>query len=82
MPKELSTAIDLLRRFAEVYGEVPLEGAMVEPGVELWHDYLEFSGDHMILTDEGWEPGEVKQSYLDAADGDESVILDEVNAPK
>lgn len=36
-------------------------------------------GDHMILTSEGWEPGEAKQSYVDSGDVDE--ILDEINPP-
>lgn len=73
------TPMNLLERFIELYGEVPLEGSMVEPGYQLWHDYYGFSGDHMVLTDEGWEPGEVKQSYLDV---DPDAILDEVNAPQ
>jgi hypothetical protein len=74
---------DLLDRFVEVYGEVPLRGSMIEPGLRLWRDYYEWTGDHMFLTDEGWEPGEVKQSYLDHLEPGEpasSVILDEVNA--
>jgi hypothetical protein len=33
----------------------------------------------MILTEEGWEPGEVKQSVIDEFGAD--AILDEVNAP-
>ena len=41
--------------------------------------YFLLTGDHMILTDEGWEPGEAKQSYLDAGDAD--AIQDEINIP-
>ncbi|HXF12252.1 MAG TPA: hypothetical protein VN517_03805 [Terriglobales bacterium] len=69
----------LLDRFVELYGEVPLAGTMIAPGHQLWRDYYEFCGDHMIRTDEGWEPGEVKQPYMDS---DPDAILDEVNAPQ
>lgn len=72
------TPMGLLERFVDLYGETPLAGAMIEPGRKLWRDYYEFMGEHMILTDEGWEPGEVKQSYLDEIGPD--AILDEVNA--
>jgi hypothetical protein len=70
---------DLLQRFAELYGEVPLTRERIEPGRKLWRDYYESTGEHMILTDEGWEPGEVKESYIDEI-GPEA-ILDEVNCP-
>jgi hypothetical protein len=82
---DFDRAENLLDRFAEVYGEVPLEGAMIAPGNELWRDYYEWTGDHMILTDEGWEPGELKQEFIDSLEGDETIddiILDEVNAPE
>src|SRR5689334_20267287 len=59
------TPMSLLERFVDLYGETPLAGSMIEPGRKLWRDYYEFTGNHMILTDEGWEDGEVKQSYLD-----------------
>jgi hypothetical protein len=70
---------DLLEKFVDLYGEVPLEGSMIGPGLTLWREYYEFIGEHMILTDEGWESGEMKQSYLDEY-GPKS-ILNEVNAP-
>lgn len=76
---DYKAALDLLGRFAELYGEVPLLGSMVDQGRKLWRDFYEYTGDHMILTDEGWEPGEVKQSYIDEV-GPEA-IQDEVNAP-
>lgn len=81
---KIHTSVSLLERFVDLYGEVPLEGSMIDPDLQpllqLWHDYYEWTGDHMILTDEGWEPGEAKQSYVDAGDAD--AILDELNAPK
>jgi hypothetical protein len=84
--KPKTTPSSLLDRFVEVYGEVPLRGSMIGPGVKLWRDYYEWTGEHMILTDEGWEPGEVKQSYVDMAEAEglplSSFIQDEVNAPK
>lgn len=70
---------ELLEAFVEVYSEAPLEGSMVEPGEKAWRRYYELSGQHMILTDEGWEPGESKASYI--ANGFADWILDEVNAP-
>ena len=73
------TAENLLDRFVELYGETPLAGAMIEPGMRLWRDYYLWTGDHMILSDEGWEPGEVKAGYLEEYGPDS--ILDEVNAP-
>ena len=69
----------LLDRFVDVYGETALRGSMIADGRALWRDYYEWTGDHMILTDEGWERGEVKESYL--ASGDSDAIIDEVNAP-
>lgn len=83
--KQIAQLTNLLDRFVAVYGEVPLEGEMIAPGLKLWHDYYEWSGDHMILTDEGWETGEAKQSYVDLAKDEGQVlsdfILDEVNTP-
>lgn len=73
------TARSLLERFVDLYSEAPIPSSMIEIGRKLWRDYYEFSGLHMILTDEGWEPGEIKQSYLD---DDPDSILDEVNAPE
>lgn len=75
---DYKAALDLLDRFAELYGEVPLVGSMIKPGHKLWRDFYKHTGDHMILTDEGWEPGAVKQSYIDEV-GPEA-IQDEVNA--
>jgi len=76
---------DLLDRFVDLYGEVLLEGSMIEPGMKLWRDYHEWSGEHMILTEEGWESGSGKAAYIDMLKPGEKisdVILDEVNAPR
>jgi hypothetical protein len=79
------TPMTLLERFVELYGEVPLEGSMINPGMKLWRDYYVFSGDHMILTEDGWEPGSVRQSYIEMANLEglpiTDFILDEVNPP-
>lgn len=83
--KDKTTPSSLLGRFIEVYGEVPLQGSMVGPGMKLWRDYYEWAGEHAILTDEGWEPGECKQSYVEMAEAEglplSCFIHDEVNAP-
>jgi len=75
------TAEALLDRFAELYGETPMPPA----AGQLWRDYFEFSGKHMILTDEGWESGGLKEEYLEEWKNNSSrwtnPILDEVNAP-
>jgi hypothetical protein len=85
LPEHSKQAVELLERFAEVYGEAPLRGSMIEPGRKLWRNYYEWTGEHMILVDGGWEPGEGKAGYEQMAK-DESValsslILDEVNSP-
>ena len=75
-------AMELLERFVNLYGETPLEGSMIPEGLKLWRDYWIYSGQHMILTDEGWEPGEALESYVDSLDEGEkigAVIHDEVN---
>ena len=84
--REIKTATALLDRFVELYGEVPLEGTMIGTGLKLWRDFYEWTGDHMILTDDGWEPGEAKEIYEQMAADEElpisTLIHDEVNAPK
>jgi hypothetical protein len=80
------TPASLLRRFVEIYGDVPLVGSSIDPGRQLWRDYYEWSGEHMILTEDGWESAESKQSYeaLAASQGVplSDFIQDEVNAPQ
>lgn len=39
-----------------------------------WREYFTLSGQHMVLTDEGWEPGDIERDP-------EVEIHDEVNAP-
>ena len=75
------TTLSLVRRFAELYDQSPISDSQIEEGRKLWRDYYVLIGQHMILTDEGWEDGTSKAAYLESADGDEGVILDEVNAP-
>lgn len=45
------------------------------PDAHWLKDYYLLTGDHMILTEEGWECGGLKSSYED------QYVLDEVNAP-
>jgi hypothetical protein len=65
----------LLGRAADLLDDVPTQG---DP--TFWQDFYTHTGQHMICTNEGWEPGEAKQSYIDAGHGAE--ILFEVNAPQ
>ena len=72
----LLMALELLERVVEVLEDTPDKA--------WWREYFLLTGRHMILTDEGWEPGSCKKSYLD--DWQENPdfgnpILDEVNAP-
>jgi len=84
--KPKTTPSSLLERFVELYCDAPISGSMARRGLKLWRDYYEWTGEHMILTDESWEPGEVKQSYVEMAEAEglpmSSFIQDEVNAPK
>ena len=76
--EKLAKAMDLLDRAAERIADSPA------PDERWWLDLFALTGQHMILTDEGWEPGESKQSYLDewAKEPEYSnPILNEVNAP-
>lgn len=51
-------AVDLLDRAAEA-----MEERSPDP---LWlEQYYTLTGAHMIMTEEGWEPGEYRQSYVD-----------------
>jgi hypothetical protein len=68
--KRLETATNLLERISNNLEEA------IPNDPTWWRDYFLFSGDHMILTEEGWERAE----DVDSSDG-EVEILDEVNAP-
>lgn len=66
-------AADLLERAVDIIIEHEVGSG---DDHEFWRDYFDFTGEHMVLTDEGWEPGEVKQSY-----GPDD-IHEELNAPE
>ncbi len=67
------TGADLLKQAADYIGDT--EGV---PPNDWWKRYFMFTGEHMILTDEGWEPAEAKASYL--KDDPDWKPLDEINA--
>lgn len=85
LPQHGKKAVELLERFAALYGETPLEGSMIDPGMELWREYWQWTGKHMIRTDEGWEEGTVKPELVKLAKDEgeplDSYILEEINAP-
>ena len=78
--RRIATAMLLLDRATELLADSPVKN---DPA--FWKDLYLFTGQYMILTDEGWENGDNKQSYVELAEkeglpiGD--FILDEVNAP-
>lgn len=70
-------AMELLKRVVEK--ETPA------PDAQWFTDYFTLTGDHMILTEEGWEPGDVKKVYMDDWEKNpdwSNPILSEVNAQK
>lgn len=54
--EKLAKAMDLLGRAVAT--------EMMAPDPTWFREFFLLSGDHMILTDEGWESGDVKQEYL------------------
>lgn len=75
--EKLTKAMDLLKRAAE-------DMETTVPDENWCREYFLLTGEHMICTDEGWDPGSSKQSYIDNLEEGESiddVIMDEVNAP-
>ena len=78
--EKLATAMALLARATELQADSPVKN---DP--KFWKDLYLFTGQHMILTDEGWEDGAAKQSYIDMLKDErytlDDLILDEVNAP-
>lgn len=46
------------------------------PDAKWFKEYFSLTGEHMILTEEGWEPGGAREVYQPGE------VLDEVNAPK
>jgi hypothetical protein len=78
----MSRASDLLERFVEMYGEVALTPTMIQSDPNLWYDYYKHSGQHMILTDEGWEPGDALEIiYMKQLNGEDisDIVHAEVN---
>lgn len=49
------------------------------PDPQWWRDFHLLTGQHMILWEEGWEPGECKAAYL--AEDPKWEPLDEINIP-
>lgn len=70
--QDLAKALDLLNRAADLLGEQP-------PDQNWWKEYLELTGEHAFLYDEGWEPGVNKKYYLE--EDPSWQPYDEVNAP-
>lgn len=76
----VKTAEDLLERAATL-----MEDRLITSDVNWWREYFIFTGEHMILTDEGWVEGRDKPLYAAQAAEDEipmsDLVLDEVNVP-
>lgn len=72
--EQLAPVIPLLERAAEFCSDNP-------PDKDWFRDYFLFTGDHMILTDEGWEPGNLIEQIRKDNDDPEWEPDDEINAP-
>lgn len=46
------------------------------PDPKWFKEYFALTGAHMVLTEEGWEPGDAREAYQPGE------VLDEVNAPE
>ena len=68
----LCVAMNLLERATTMFEEQA-------PDPEWFRDYFELTGEWMVLTDEGWQPGENKGDII--KDYGIDAILDEINAP-
>lgn len=53
------------------------------PDNNWWRDYFRLSGDHVVLTEEGWEPASIYKSQpeLRAEMAASGGFLEELNAP-
>lgn len=71
LKQKYELAMDLLERATNM-----MEDAM--PDAAWGEQYFGLTGEHMLLTEEGWEPGDVKYTYDEYPD----AILLELNAPK
>lgn len=49
------------------------------PDAKWFRDYFSLTGDHWVLTEEGWIPAEM--NTREATGSDPVEVLDEVNAP-
>lgn len=68
--EKLAAAMNLLER---------VEDAELVPDSTWYSDYYFLTGTHAILTEEGWEGGEMREWYVE--EYGEDYILEEVNAP-
>ena len=71
--ERLAKAMNLLSRAGELFEDSA-------PDTAWWRDYFLLAGEHMVCTEEGWEPGSAKAELV--ADYGPGHILDEVNAPR
>lgn len=77
-------AMRLLVRAADYFSS-----AETTPDKDWFKDFYLLTGEHMVLTDEGWEFGASKEDIIAWAEEDarrsgveyEDPILDEINAP-
>lgn len=75
----LLEATSLLERFFDAFGEnVISDDLNLNKNYLQWHSRL--FGSHWIRTDEGWEPGSAKASYIQYF-GEDS-ILEEIGNPE
>ncbi len=65
--KKLTLAMGLLERAVAT--------EMSAPDKTWFQEYFSLTGEHMILTDEGWETGGAREIYQPGE------VLDEINAP-
>lgn len=72
--KQLQTKLDVAMKLLKR----AVDSEIHAPDSDWFREYFELTGEHMILSDEGWECGSSKQSYLDEFGPDS--ILDEINA--
>ncbi len=69
--QKFNRAMTVLEHLGELFEHAP------DP--DWWRDFHLLTGQHMILGEEGWEPGECKAAYL--AEDPEWEPLDEINIP-
>jgi hypothetical protein len=70
--KRLEQAMNLLNRAADYCSDNP-------PDKEWFRDLFLLTGEHMVLTEEGWQPGNNRPMLV--AEYGEGHIEDEVNGP-